>query len=106
MDILKDKQYREFDILSKYSNTPYYYNEIDNKYMCGLGNRLNKGTNYIQYKIQNGDTLDKIALKFYQNPSYYWIIADFNNIIDAFVDLKVGALLYIPTLSNVKFEDV
>lgn len=104
-DILRSKQFREYNKLSRYSGVPYYYNPVDNKYMYGIGKNLRNDTTYKVHKVEDGDTLDSIALYYYNNPTYYWIIADFNRIQDPFIKLKVGTKLNIPTFSCIQFEE-
>lgn len=104
-DILTDKKYREYNKISRYSGVPYYYNKIDNKYIYGVGSNLSTSTAYKVHRIQEGDTLDTLALYYYNNPTYYWIIADFNRIHDPYERLTVGSRLKIPTFSNIEFEE-
>jgi nucleoid-associated protein YgaU len=51
-----------------------------------------------------GDTLDTLALYYYNNPTYFWVIADFNRIQDPYADLVVDSVLRIPTFSNIAFD--
>lgn len=44
--------------------------------------------------------LDILALKYYNNASFWWIIAQANDIIDPF-SVKLGTVLRIPKLSVV-----
>lgn len=105
MEILTDKQYLQYDYISRYQEYPTYYHSYDKKYCNGITGYINKKSNYQKYIIQEDDTLDSLALKFYKNPSLYWIIADFNNIIDAFSLLQPGATLYIPSLQSIQFKE-
>ena len=105
MDVVKDKQLRAYDRLSRYATFPFYYNLLDNKYIYGTTNYLKTNTPYKIYKIQQNDTLDSIALQNYNDPTYYWIICDFNRIQDPFVDLRVGGYLKLPVISNIEFRE-
>lgn len=105
MNILKDARLRQYKKLSRYATFPYYYNTLDDKYQYGTTSYLKKDCQYENYKIKYGDSLDILALKFYNNPTYYWVIADFNNIIDPFLELPEGYYIKIPTISNIEFED-
>lgn len=105
MDVLKDKQLRAYDRLSRYAGFPFYYNTLDNKYMYGTTNQLKTNTPYKMYKIKKNDTLDSIALQNYNDPTYYWIICDFNRIQNPFADLKVGGYLRLPILSSIEFKE-
>jgi nucleoid-associated protein YgaU len=58
----------------------------------------------VSHKVKDGDTLDSLALYYYNNPTYYWVIADFNRIQDPYLELEVGRILKIPTFSNIAFK--
>ena len=105
MDILKNKSYKSFTKLSRYNTTPYYYHTIDDKYICGFSKRLKDTTPYILHTIQNSDTFDSLALYYYNNPTYFWVICDFNRINDPFEKLTEGEKIKIPSFSAIQFED-
>ena len=48
--------------------------------------------------------LNLIAAMFYgvDNESYWWVIAQFNNILDAHQEVKEGNIIYIPSIERVK----
>ena len=104
MDILKNKAYKKYRKFSRYSNFPYYYNTVDNKYVYGITSYLNGETPYIWHKIKGGDSFDSLALYYYNNPTLYWIICDFNKIQDPFIELKEGEKLKIPSFSTLTFD--
>lgn len=104
-NILTDKKYREYHKMSRYSGVPYYYNPMDDKFIYGIGTNLKDTTPYKVHKIKEGETLDTLALYYYNNPTYYWIIADFNRIQDPYIKLKVDSKLKIPTFSGIEFEE-
>lgn len=103
-DVLVNKQYREYQRVSRYSAVPYYYNTTDDKYIYGTACKLKKDVSYKNHPVSVGDTLDTLALYYYNNPTYFWIIADFNDIIDPYEELKVGEILKIPTFSTIEFD--
>ena len=105
MDVLINKKYKTYNNFSRYSPLPYYYHTIDNKYVYSTAKRLRDDTPYSIHEVVDGDTLDSIALSYYNNPTYYWIIADYNRILDPYEELKVGSQLKIPSFSGVEFED-
>ena len=105
MDVLVNKQYKSYDKFSRYSPLPYYYNIDDNKYVYATYHQLKDNSNYQLYVTQKNDTYDSISLKFYNNPTYYWIIVDFNRINDPFVSPQEGTKLKIPSFSTLMFED-
>ena len=104
-DILTKKQFREYNKISRYSGVPYYYNPTDNNYIYGIGKNLKLNTPYRTHKIKEGESLDSLALYYYSNPTYYWIIADFNRIQDPYIVLNVGDHIKIPTFASIEFED-
>ena len=104
MDILKNKQKVSYDYTSRYIPFYTYYNTVDNKYMYGLTSHLNKDVPYVVHSVKQEDTLDSLAYKYYGRPDYFWIIADFNNINDSFVELwKKYKTVRVPSLSKIEF---
>ena len=45
---------------------------------------------------QTGDRLDLLSNQYYGSPTYWWIIANANNIHDGKLGLKDGTILRIP----------
>lgn len=52
-----------------------------------------------KYTVKTGDTLGKIANKFYKDPSKYMLIANYNNIKDPNL-IRVGQILVIPEIKT------
>ena len=104
MEILSNKSYRQYTKISRYSPFPYYYHKKDDKYIYGKTSYLRDDTLFTTYVVKRNDTLDSIALEFYNNPTLYWIICSFNIIQDPFKQLKEGQKLKIPALSNIEFK--
>ena len=50
----------------------------------------------IYVMTETGDCLDTLAWQYYENPTFWWIIAAANNIHDAPLGLKDGTILRIP----------
>ena len=105
MDILTNKTFKQYSYISRYSNCPIYYHRLDDKYITGTAKDLDKSTLSSDYIIQRGDTLDKLALRYYNNPTLYWIICLFNSINDPFIELEPGTIIKIPVLSNIRFTE-
>ena len=102
MDELKNKRYENFDYVSRYTDVPYYYNQVDKKDIYGLGSNLFKNTSWVAHKVKQEDTLDSLALNYYNNPTYWWIIAYFNDIQDAFTNLtEYFDIIKIPSISSI-----
>lgn len=107
MDNLKNKKYIQYDYISRYTSIPTYYHTVDQKEICGLSKNLLKNSAWAAHKVVDTDTLDKLALAYYNNPSYWWVIAYFNDIQDAFINLKdYFDVLKIPAISTIVFGDL
>lgn len=104
MDVLTNKSYKNYSKLSRYSNFPYYYHTLDKKYIYGKTAYLKDDTLYSIHIVQPRDTFDSLALYYYNNPTLYWIICDFNRVADPYTPLKVGQELKIPSISNIEFK--
>lgn len=109
MDVLKDKSQKRYSNISRYTPFSYYYHTVDDKYIYGTTSHLNRDIVFLAHKVEESDTLESLALKYYGRPDYYWIIADFNGIVDPYKNLynkfgKKGKSLRIPTLSDITFK--
>lgn len=58
-------------------------------------------TSYVVEKKFEG-RLDLITAVFLSEPRYWWVVAQYNNILDPFIEVKEGAVIYIPSLERVK----
>lgn len=106
MDRIKNKSYKTYPYVSRYTSFPYYYNTLDNKYFYGLTDNINKNITYVVHKVNDYDTLDLLAYTYYGRPDLFWIIADFNNIIDPLMNLKSKFdSIKIPSMSSIYFGD-
>lgn len=106
MEKLSNKRYATFDYISRYTGVPYYYDNVKKKDVCGIGQQVRLDTAYVSHKVSASDTLDYLALKYYNNPTYWWIIAYFNRITDPFISLPDHfATLKIPNMASVVFSD-
>ena len=106
MEILVDKSYKKYVKLSRYQSFPYYYNTIDDKYVQGKTAWLDDTTPYTEYSCDTDDTLDSLSQYFYGSPTYWWVIADFNRIVDPLIELYPGDILKIPNFSQIVFKDM
>lgn len=59
----------------------------------------------IVYTVENfyEGRLDLIASTFYNEPRYWWVIAQYNSILDPFTEVVAGATLKIPTKDRLSF---
>ena len=106
MNVLKNKEFRQYDYISRYASFPIFYHTIDKKYVYGTTSHLNTNSEYVAHKVHMSDTLDSLALKYYGRPDLYWVIADFNRIQDAFITLiDFYEIIKIPSISTLSFEE-
>ena len=103
MDVLTDKSYKPYLRLSRYNNFPYYFHTVDKKYIYGTTSQLKDTTKHVIHVVKRNDTYDSLALYYYGNPTYYWIICDFNQIQDPITPPEIGIELKIPTFSDIEF---
>ena len=97
-----NKAYKDYSYVSRYNVFPYYYHKEDNKYFYGITAYLDDTTIYTLHTIQQGDTLDRLALDYYNNPTLYWVICSFNHIKNPYKELVPGQTIKIPALANIK----
>lgn len=104
MDTLKNKMYANFDYLSRYANTPYYYDTLSDREIYGIGTNLKTNTEFVTHKVKSNDTLHSLALKYYNNPTFWWVIAYFNDIQDSFKPISHKyEFIKIPSISSIEF---
>lgn len=104
MDVLKDKQKRDYSYISRYTSFSFYYNTKDDKYIYEVTSQLNDNIPYVEHKIKQWDNLDSLAFYYYGRPDLYWVIADFNRIQDPFINLYDNyKSLKIPQLSSISY---
>ena len=103
-DVLKDKNYKQYENISRYASFPYYYHTEDNKYIYGITSQIDKSISFVSHKVEQKDTLDNLSLTYYGRPDYYWMIADFNNIQDPY-EILYGNYksLKIPTFTSIQY---
>jgi hypothetical protein len=104
MDTLKNKIFENYDYISRYSSVPYYHDTLYNRDIYGIGTNIKTDTDFLTYKLKSNDTLNSLALKFYNNPTFWWVIAYFNNIQDPFKPLRHKfKTIKIPNISSIEF---
>ncbi len=96
-----DTNLKTYNYLSRYQNQRTLYNNKDKKRYYETYTPLSKKIDrYIIHKVDEMDNLDKLSLKYYGTPLYWWIIADINNIEDVF-NLRKGQELIVPYLNEI-----
>jgi len=106
MEKLKNKKYGSFDYTSRYTGVPYFYDSSKDRDWFGIGEQFRFDTAYVSHKVDQTDSLDSLALTYYNNPTYWWIIAYFNKITDPFIELsKHFKTIKIPAISSIEFKN-
>lgn len=106
MDVLTEKTFQQYDYTCRYTGVPYYYNKEDGKYVYGISANMVKGLPWVAHKVKQEDTLDSLALNYYNNPTLWWVISFFNDIQDPFQQLSEKFdIVKIPTLTSIEFDD-
>ena len=106
MKKLTNKRYNSFDYTCRYSTVPYFYDPENQSDVFGIGNQINFQTAFVSHAVKPEDTLDSLALTYYNNPTYWWIIAYFNKINDPFIQLSAKfSILKIPNISSIMFKN-
>lgn len=107
MDTLTNKRYLQYDYRCRYSDTPVYFDHNKNRDVSGIGLAFIKDIPYVSHRVVSSDTLDNLALKYYNNPTYWWVIAYFNDIQNSFEKLiDRFDIIKIPNISAVEFGDI
>jgi hypothetical protein len=82
---------------SRYTNNETKkLNDGRNVYRSRIYPEIPLSDNDIYVASETGDRLDTLAYQYYNNSSYWWIIASANNIHNAPFGLKDGTILRIP----------
>ena len=107
MDTLVNKKYLQYDYRCRYSDIPTFFDRNNNREVYGVGIPSIKDIPYVSHKVVSTDTLDSLALTYYNNPTYWWAIAYFNDIQDSFERLiDRFVIIKIPSISAVSFGDI
>lgn len=107
MDTLKNKNFASFDYISRYASVPYFFDTLKGREIYGIGTNMKTNAEFVTHKIKSNDTLESLALKYYNNPTFWWVIAYFNDIPDVFIALRDHyATLKIPNISSIEFGRV
>ena len=81
-------------ILSRYNNQSTY--EVNGNIYARRQKRISKDRDYFVLTLDKPATLDLLALQQYGTPLMYWLIADFNDMLDPTVTLQAGSKIKIP----------
>ena len=97
--------YKQYDYISRYESFPFYYDTLNNRYYYGIVSNLSKDVPYAAYTVQDGDSYDSIAYDKYGSALFYWVICNFNNVMDCFDMPTPGTVLKLPSLNSITFME-
>lgn len=100
-----EKYKKNYDYISRYEAFNYFYDPKNNKYYYGLTSHLRNDTSYVIYEVKPGDSYDSIALDHYGCALFYWVITDYNRIVDAITPPEPGTQLRLPALNSIVYMD-
>ena len=101
---LRDKG--KWDLAKKEFLKALRYNPEHEKSAAMLQQRQSKETRkYITHQIAPGESISKLALKYYGDYKKYHHIANFNNMSDA-TQVRVGQRILIPVINGVSIDDL
>ena len=68
-------------------------------------NQMPSDSSDVSYAVEDFyvGRLDLIASVFYNEPRYWWVIAQYNNILDPFSEITGGRILMIPSTDRLNF---
>lgn len=95
---------KDYDYISRYQPFYYYFDNDNNRYYYGLTAYLNNDTSYVLYEVQPGDSYDSIALNHYGCALFWWVITDYNRILDAITPPTPGMQLRLPSLNSIVYS--
>lgn len=93
----------EYSYYSRLTGLSTLNNVEDNTLLLESYLPIQKTDQYFLYEVQQGDTLDSIALSKYGSPIYWWIIADYNDMLDCLEPI-LGTTIKIPELTGVQMR--
>ena len=94
---------------SRYRTNPIVKNYIGkNVYQSTIYPKILESSNDIYIMTTENDRLDLLAKKYYDNPAYWWIICNANNLPKDSLFVKTNVQLRIPSNANLNkiFNDL
>ena len=86
------------EYIKKYRGKKKFINQLPTKNLVYPSQeQINQIKNYKFHTWTTGDTYAKLGYEFYSDPQLWWVIATINKKPSEF-DLKVGDVLFVPTL--------
>lgn len=90
---------------SRYQNCVVIKEEDNTTWISGRSLITKKDFNdNIYYTWQEKDRYDLIAHKYYNDPSYWWVVAEFNNKMHFLDEPENGEVIVLPSLETLISE--
>ena len=58
------------------------------------------------YEVREGDTWVSLSFKIYGDSALWWVLAEYNDVVDPFAELVPGTTLVIPSNDVVFFDEL
>jgi len=88
----------KLEFLKKYRGKKKFINQFASQQLVYPSQtEINEIENFVYHVWKEGDTYAKLGYEYYSDPALWWIIATINKKPTEF-DLKVGDVLYVPTV--------
>jgi len=71
MDNYINKKYAQYTYTCRYTGIPYYYDKMNQREVYGVIKPMLKNSPWVAHKVTQEDSLDSLALKYYNNPTYW-----------------------------------
>ena len=86
---------------SRYTRTPAYIRKGEVLILSQRSREPINLDNATYYTVIEGDTIDGIAHRMYDNAQLYWVILDVNPRYLSEIDIKAGDVILIPDFDEV-----
>jgi len=98
----------QIPIGSRYADTEVYSSNDDIYFGTWKRPDWDDDTDFTTYQLRNSDIgrFDILAEIFYGDRSLFWVLLDFNQIVDPFNDVYVGQKIKVLTLERLIFYGV
>ena len=75
----------------------------DGERMHGIRDKIDTSEQFDDsiYSVKAGDDLKNIAFNLYKDARLWWVVAEFNDIIDPFENMRTGKNLRYPSLVRI-----
>lgn len=85
-------------VLGRYEGQPVYVDSNGNL-VSARYKRLDKNLPFNTMVTEAPTTLDILAMQYYGSPLLFWVIGDFNDMLDPTIEIGIGTTLKLPRIT-------